>query len=592
MKVLWFEFTLALRRLARRRTQNGLMLVTFAVSVTLSLLSWTLFHTVFLSQPAFDPKGDYLVMTYDDGKPGAVRHSTWGEMEAIKAGQTVFSDFVEVGLYSSVFIRTPDGAERSLTAYISARALQLTGAQPLIGRLFTPEEDVYKSTPAALLSQRMWEQSYGSDPDIVGKTVEVSGDPVTIVGVLPHDYQFPNDQDLWLSMGQPYDHPKWPVRDALVKLKPGITKERAEQDIQIMLNGLGADTPAIKNDLRPALVPYRDVYLYSSIKVSAMILFGLSMVFLMVSCANAANLLLIDFLGRRSEVASTLALGIPRSAAVRGLCFQVGLIAVATALFSIALLPVAGPLLYSGIKIVNGPYWMRYAFEWSYVGVAFGLAGIIALVTLVAPIIYLLWVNPEQVVRDHASANRGTGRAAWRRILLTGQIAMLTVLGICSGLLVNSSFNVGESNWGYSADRVFLGKISNLAMNFTYEQPQRDLDRFAVHRKVLDEVERRPETAAAAISDDSPGYSHDPQCSYALDPAAFAQNAALGQAFTTRVTEGFFAALDVPFVAGQTFPREVSPDGPNYVVINASRLPNSGRLKTHSSGPSICGTGG
>lgn len=570
MKVLWFEFVLSLRRLFRRRVQNGLMLVTFAVSVTLSLVSWSLFHNVFLSNPDFDPQGNYLVMSYSDGNAVTAKRSTLGEIEAYKAGQEVFSDFAEVALYHSVFIRTPDGAERSLTAYLSARALQIVGAKPMIGRLFTSQEDVYQSEPAALLSQRMWEDSYGSDPDIVGKIVVVSGKPVTIVGVMPADFKFPNNQDLWLSMGLPYDASRYPIREALVKLKPGITKERAEQDLQVILATMGPDTPANQNKLRPALLTFRDYYLLSDIRVSAMILFGLSLVFLMVSCANTANLMLIDFLGRRSEVASSLALGIPRSAAIRGVCFQVALIALVAALISIALLPVAGPLLYSGIKIVNGPYWMQYVFEWNDVGMAFALAGISAVVTLIAPIVYLLWVNPEQVIRDHASANRGTGRALWRRVLLTGQIALLTVLGVSSGLLVRSSYNVGESKWGYPADRVFLGKIGNLAMDFAHEQPLRDLQRFAVHRKVLDEIERRPETVAAAFTDKAPAYSQQPNCTYALDPAAFSQHADLGAAFSTRVTENFFETLDVPFAAGEMFPRDLTKDGPAYIVINAS----------------------
>lgn len=568
MKVLWFEFTLSLRRLFRRRVQNGLMLVTFALSVALSLMSWSLFRNVFLSNPDFDPKGDYFVLTFAEGKPGSQRHATLREMAAIMEGQQVFADIAEVGLYVSVFIRTPDGAERSEAAYMSARALQIVGAKPLKGRLFTEEEDVYKSTPAALLSHSTWENSYGSDPDILGKIVEVTGEQVPIVGVMPADFKFPNDQDLWLSMGLPYDHPDWPLRDALVKLKPGITKVRAEQDIQVILSGLGPDSPANKNALRPVLKAYRDIYLLSDMKISAMILFGLSLLFLMVSCANAANLMLIDFLGRRSEVASSLALGIPRSAAIRGVCMQVGIIAVVAALISIALMFVAGPLLYSGIKLVNDPFWMRYTFEWSDVSMAFSLAGVSALITLIAPIVYLLWVDTEQVIRNHASSNRGTGRALWRKLLLIGQIALLTILSVSSGLLVRSNYNVGESNRGYPAEDIFIGKISALAIN--YGDSSWSQGRLATHRKVLEEVKRRPETFAAAFADKAPCYSQAPNCTYALDPAAFGDNAELGGAFSSAVTEDFFETLDVPFVAGEMFPREISPDGLKYVVINES----------------------
>src|ERR1019366_2634971 len=174
MQVLWFEFMLTLRRLARRRVQNGLMFVTFAVSLTLSLLSWSLFHTIFMSQPDFDPKGEYLVMAYDGGiSAGGRAHSSGAEIEAYKANQTVFSDFAMVGLYEPVFIQTPDGANRSMAAYLSSRALQVVGAKPLLGRLFTADDDNRKSARLALLSQRMWETSYGSDPHIIGKTITV-----------------------------------------------------------------------------------------------------------------------------------------------------------------------------------------------------------------------------------------------------------------------------------------------------------------------------------------------------------------------------------------------------------------------------------
>src|SRR5665213_553851 len=133
MNVLWFEFMLSLRRLARRKTQNGLMLLTFALSVTLSLLSWSLFQTVHLSQPDFDPKGEYYVMTYAGSfAMGFRQHSSLEEMEAYKSAQTLFSEFHEVGFYASMFILTPGGEERFMAAFPSSSALRIVGAKPLL----------------------------------------------------------------------------------------------------------------------------------------------------------------------------------------------------------------------------------------------------------------------------------------------------------------------------------------------------------------------------------------------------------------------------------------------------------------------------
>ncbi len=555
---LLHEFCLSLRRLFRRPVQNGLMFATFAVSVMLSTLSWSLFHTMFLRQPEFDPKGEYLVLNYVGGVIGASRSSN-GEMEAYKEGQKVFSDFAEVGFYNSPTIQLPGGAERVLAANLSARALQIVGAKPLMGRLFRPEEDKRGSAPVALLSQHMWENSYDRDPSIVGKIMDIGSDQVTIVGVMPADFRFPNDQDLWLSYGF-YD---WGP-DAMVKLKPGVTREQAESNLKVILDGLGPDSPANRRGLTPALIPFRDYYLPSEIRVSALVLFALSLIFVVVSCANAANLMLIDFLGRRAEVATSLALGIPRGASIRNVCFQVTMIAMGAVLLSIALLPVAGPFLYDHIDVNLEPYWLNYHFEWHYVGMAFALAGVSAAVTVSAPMVYLLWVDPDKVIREHAYTSRGTGRTLWRRLLLIGQITLLTVLGVSAGLLVRSSYNVGENTWGYPADRVFVGKISAREIEFTVEEPLGSVQRLAIYRRVLDQVTQRLETEAVALAHFSPGYSSGPNITYALGQEE------IGEAFNSQVTEGFFDTLGVPFVEGNTLPRENPDDGPVYGVINES----------------------
>jgi predicted permease len=568
MNVLWFEFMLSLRRLARRRTQNGLLLLTFAVSLWLSLLSWSLFHTIFLTRPEFDPDGNYYVLSNAGGLVVDGNQHSRDEIKAYKAEQGVFADFAEVVLYSGPTLTTPTGGQRYLAAHLSAHALQVIGARPLLGRLFTPAEDERGAPPAMLISQRLWENYYGRDPHIVGRVAQVNDSPTVIVGVMPADFRFPNDQELWLNYGSANDPPRYQTFQALVRLKPGVTRERAEQDLQMILARQGPNSPTVKKGLRPALLPLRAMYLQPEIRVSAVILMALSLIFVLVSCANAANLMLIDFLGRRPEVAASLALGVPRGAAIRAVCWQVGVIAAAAAVLGLGFLSLTGPAMYDRIKLLNAPYWLSYHFSWSFVGMAIALAGLSAVVTVIAPILYLWWVDPDQVIREHAYANRGSGRALWRRLLMTAQIALLTVLGVSAGLLVRSGYNVGEGQWGYPASQVFMGKMTNFFL--WYHGDNIRPKRLEMHRRALEEVERRGTTAAAAFVENPPGYSQGPFCTYALDPGAFAQHAERGEAYFTQATENYFDVLSVPFVAGKAYPRKTSTGDPIYCVINAS----------------------
>src|SRR6185312_14693794 len=85
---------------------------------------------------------------------------------------------------------------------------------------------------------------------------------------------------------------------------------------------------------------------------------------------------------------------------------------------------------------------------------------------VIAPTIYLLLVSPERIIREAAGSSRGTGRGAWRKLLLIGQLAMLTVLGIAAGLLMQSNYQLRAEKWGYDASKVFLGKLDMPQISF------------------------------------------------------------------------------------------------------------------------------
>lgn len=571
MRLLWFELKLSLRRLNRRRLKSVIMLVTFSVSITLSVLSWSLYHKMFLSNPDYDPLGEYYYLTHHGSLAPTSMHSKHDEMVAYKEGQQVFSEFAEINPYLSVEVMTSEGSERLLGAFPSSRALQLMRAKPILGRLFTLEDDIVGAPAMVLLSESVWKRYYNSDPDIVGEQIKVTNHPATIVGVLPENFTYPNKQDIWISYGIcAAEITKWrPMEIAMVKLKPGITKEVAEQNLQAIQDRMDPESEARQGGLVPELKTYRDLYIPPVIKIRSQILFALSLLFVLVSCANVANLLLIDFLGSRSETAASISLGIPRKAIIRTLAIQVAFIALLSALISIAALQIMGPVLYGLLTMINGPYWLRYDFAWHDVGMACALAGVSAFIALLAPIVYTWRMDSEQLIRDHSSVIRSSGRSFWRRMLLVAQLAMLTVLGVCAGLLLLTSNHIGKSQWGYDADKVFIGSVSTQSIRFPRNDPERSISRLETHRKILAEMQALPETAAAAAVHGPPGYSLAPNSRYSLEPS-FAYDQALGEAYNVRATEDYFEVLDVPFVAGSKLLPEETDGAPNYCVINAS----------------------
>ena len=569
MRILAYEFMLALRRLGRRKMQSGLMLATFTISITLSLLSWSLFHTMFVKQPDFDPQGGLAVVNLMGTTPGARPIKlTREDIASWQANQTVFTEFAAFSIYRSVFIATKTSSQRYLGALLSSQAMRMVGARPLLGRLFNAEDDKYRCPPVVILSQETWERHFDADPNIIGRAVRVDGYGATVVGVMPASFRFPNNQDVWLPLGFDvwYDgSPDDNTLDGLVRLKPGISLNRATEDLRVVLANRGPATPAAKYNLHPVITPVRDYYLNLNMRASALVLLALSLVFVLVSCANAANLVMIDFFGRTAELAAVMALGLPRGAAIRGLCFQVLILAALAAVVGLGVLLVAAPFVHQSFVLMLAPYWLKFNFAWHHAAMAVGLGVLSAAVAIIAPTAYLLVANPERIIREGAGTSRGTGRGLWRRTLLIGQLAMLTLLGIAAGLLMQSNQQLGEEHWGYDASKVFLGKLDMPKVDFP-NQPER----LTIFRKIVAEVSRLPGMRAVAFTDNPPGYPVPARMRYALDPATLAEGREDGHAVSGESSEGVFDALDVPFVAGSSFPAEIKEQDPNWVILNAS----------------------
>ncbi len=569
MQILVYEFVLSLRRLVRRPLLAGLMLATFTVSITLTLLSWSLFHTMFLRNPEFDPQGGLYRIAQTGGPIARDRlfPATREDIAAWQAHQTVFSNFAMIRFYESVFVNTEGGQERLLSANVSAAALRMVNAQPLLGRLFTPEEDQLGSAPVVLISEKTWRNRFAADPAIIGRVIKLDGVAASIVGVMPAAFRFPNEQELWQSQGFVAFEKgaEQMIHDVIVRLKPGVTPGRAAEDLRLITERRGKETMAAKMEMHRVVSPFREYYLYPELNQSALILFCLAAVFILVGCANAANLVMIDFFGRTGEIASSLALGIPRAAAVRSLGFQLLATATLAAAIGTALLLALAPHIHAAMARITTPYWLLFTPQWHHFALAAGLAVLSAGVAMIVPLGYLSLASPERIIRDGAGASRATGRGLWRRALIVGQIGLLTVLGVSAGLLLRSSHQLRDEQWGFDARKIFVSKTA--AKETDFPSP---LGRLAVHQRLLDEIERLPGVAAAALMTNPVGFSGAPGIFYAAKAEGLAEGRSEGGAFLSMVTPNIFTVFDAEFIEGETFAKEEKPGGPIYVVINHS----------------------
>lgn len=210
---------------------------------------------------------------------------------------------------------------------VSATFFSILGVQPILGRNFTEDEDRRGANPTVILSEGLWKRKFASDPNILGKVVNVGGAARTVIGVIPASFRLHiqnfKTADLYEPVGQDEDE-KFHRRDsfwgmdAIALLKPGVTLEQAREDMKRVNSGLAATYPDIDAAIKANLVPLKEE-IVGEMRSVLLVLFGAVGFVLLIASVNVANLLLARSTGRRREFSIRVALGAGRAQILRQL---------------------------------------------------------------------------------------------------------------------------------------------------------------------------------------------------------------------------------------------------------------------------------
>ena len=471
--------------------------------------------------------------------------------------------------------------ERVGVLRVSSNLLPMIGARAVHGRLFEPVEDHQGATPVALLSDVFWRRRYGGDPAIVGRTIQLNGEPTEIVGVLPPAFALPHEVLPTLGVAETAEIvtplPLAPTAadqrghedyNIIGKLNRGVDLRAAQAEMDGITRRLRDDHPDVyppNGGLTFSIVPLRD-QVVGGVRRSVLILLGAVGCVLLIACANVANLLLARAIARQKEVAIRVALGAGRRRLVRqmlveslllcGLGAVGGLLLARLGLAGIRSLQPANLPRLADIGI-NGDVWCFTLALSAAAGLLFGLA----------PMLSTRRLDVFAILKE---AGRGAaGRGVWgrggraRRLLVIAELALSVVLLVGAGLLIRSLAMLLRVSPGFTADHVLTLEVTMTGPKYgdaaTVGQAYREL----WHR-----LEAVPGVGAAG------GVSSLPLSGYfAWGPITVEGRARPeGENFLNadqRIVAGrYFEAMGIPLLRGRLFDEHDTPDQPRVVIVD------------------------
>ncbi|HWT64574.1 MAG TPA: ABC transporter permease, partial [Terracidiphilus sp.] len=440
-------------------------------------------------------------------------------------------------------------------AAVAGNFLSTLGVAPVLGRDFVQAEDEPNGPQAALLTYGVWKSRYGRDAGVIGRTIEIDGRAVHVVGVLPEDFEMPRLQptDIVLPAQVDSAHPRvgnaglgaplW----AFGRLKRRVSVAQARAEMEPLFEQLKPQIPAqFRNEFRLSVRSVRDRQMQEAYR-AAWVLLGAVAAMLLIACANVASLFSARGAARARELAVRAALGASRGRLIRQTLTEAALLAASGALAGCAL---AWVLLHAFVAIApTGVPFLAGSHIDARV-LAFGLlvAGVCAALFGILPA--LERPRPGALT---ARAARGVAHIQMRRALVTAQIAASVVLLASASLLMRSFRNLEEQTLGMQADHALAVHISLAQSRYTTRAAYMDF-----YLRTEEALRRVPGVTAVGISDSTPldtsGWHDDVRYpDLVVSGKQPTPPGVGGRVGVRRVTPDYFKALGIAMERGRAF---------------------------------------
>lgn len=577
MKNLWLDVRFAMRQLRKSPGFSLTAVLTLAFGIGATTAIFSIVEGVLLRPLPF-PQPNRLVVLSDileNANLGTNGESGVTAPEIITYERDTRS-FASLGGYQQTgYELSGAGAPAQISAArLTGSVFPALGVSPLIGRVFTPQEDTNRAQ-VTVISYTMWRSRFGGDASVLGRKIQLDRKTYQIIGVMPRGFEFPlvpgqlNRSELWTPMSFTRDElssaaaASWNF-GMVGRLKPGTFVAQAQQDAEAVARQINRAFPAFMSSLHTrAVVRLLDEETVEQARPLIRILFFAVAVVLFIACANLAGLLLVRVMRRRREIAVRLALGSSGAGVVRQTLVEALVLSVSGGLLGLGLAAVA---LRVGISFLPEtlPRIDSIRLDWHVIVFALAAAVFTGLLCGLVPAFTAARTGVNEVLKEGGrTGSAGGANVRLRSVLVVTEIAVALLLLIVSGLLLRSFQKLREVDLGFRTDHLLT---ASYALPQKQYSTQASIDNF--NSTLLERLEQLPGVEAVGVTSILPAAGNNSSSAIFAEDYIPPKGGSLDLSWPSSVLGDYFRAAGIPLLRGREFTPADTPKSPLVCVVS------------------------
>jgi putative ABC transport system permease protein len=561
---MWNDIRYALRGMGRSPGFTAVALLILALGIGANSAIFSVVNGVLL-QPLPYPHSSRLVWGWGTFKLGNIAAISAPDFVDYRSASRNFEHLAAFSVQNNLE-NLAGGSEpvQVSAAIVTAGFLDTLGARPLIGRAFTQADEQEHVPQVAILSAALWRQRFGADPNVIGKVISLGGQGVRIVGIAPAGFDFPAQSDLWLPI--PLLNPGAQTRRGhwlrvIGLLKAGVSLPAAQTEVDTIAGRLAAQYPATDKGWSMRLEQLKKV-LVGDMAPALLVLLGAVGLVLLIACANVASLLVARAAGRRHEIAIRKALGATRLRLVRHLLVESLMLSMAGGALGV-LLGKWGLDALRAIAPASVSHLASVQLDTRVLLATLGVSVLMGLLFGLAPASETGRNDTAEHLKEGERTGASGSHRSLRRGLVVVEVSLSMVLLVGSGLLIHSLWRLLHVDPGFSASQVVTTQI--VLPDAKYPTP---VQRARFFSALLTRLKNSPAIEDAGSISELPLSGQHNDMSFRVKGQPPMDTADEDDANFHSVTQGYFATLRIPVLAGRDFSEQDNSRGPLVAMVN------------------------